>query len=184
MRGWGVYINWIMVIWTAFEVVILVFPTVMPITAANMNYAVRLPVYHPLTPAGTHHRRRHARFRSLVCHRRSPPLRRSTQQPRARGRTRRARKAREQGRIRIDAELEPLLIQRCPLDCLRLGLSSFIVAVFVLYASCCLSSAARVDRFCPCRAAESIRNGTDRPGGIKRWIRRTRGASRSFQLSK
>ena len=42
MRGWGAYVNWIMVIWTAFEVIILVFPTVKPITAINMNYAVRL----------------------------------------------------------------------------------------------------------------------------------------------
>lgn len=40
MRGWGAYVNWIMVIWTAFEVIILVFPTVKPITAINMNYAV------------------------------------------------------------------------------------------------------------------------------------------------
>lgn len=44
MRGWGLYVNIIMVLWTAFEVIILSFPTIQPLTALNMNYAAPITV--------------------------------------------------------------------------------------------------------------------------------------------
>ncbi|KAK4685837.1 choline transport protein, partial [Tremellales sp. Uapishka_1] len=39
MRGWGIYVNGIMVIWTLFEVTILSFPTYYPLTWDLFNYA-------------------------------------------------------------------------------------------------------------------------------------------------
>lgn len=44
MRGWGKWVNLIMVVWTAFEVVILCFPSYKPITAQTFNYAAPITV--------------------------------------------------------------------------------------------------------------------------------------------
>lgn len=40
MRGWGVYVNGVMLLWTLFEVTILCFPETYPLTWDTFNYAV------------------------------------------------------------------------------------------------------------------------------------------------
>lgn len=40
MRGWGVYVNMVMLLWTLFEVTILCFPETYPLTWDTFNYAV------------------------------------------------------------------------------------------------------------------------------------------------
>ncbi|KAL7424711.1 polyamine transporter tpo5 [Cryptotrichosporon argae] len=39
MRGWGKYVNAVMLFWTLFEVTILCFPETYPVTASTMNYS-------------------------------------------------------------------------------------------------------------------------------------------------
>lgn len=44
MRGWGKWVNLIMVIWTFFECIILCFPAYQPITAQTFNYAAPITI--------------------------------------------------------------------------------------------------------------------------------------------
>lgn len=44
MRGWGKYVNLTMTVWTLFEVTILCFPAVYPITLQTFNYAAPITI--------------------------------------------------------------------------------------------------------------------------------------------
>ncbi|OCF31661.1 amino acid permease [Kwoniella heveanensis BCC8398] len=44
MRKWGILVNWIMVIWTLFEVTILAFPETYPLTWNTFNYAAPITI--------------------------------------------------------------------------------------------------------------------------------------------